>query len=308
MKTSLPFSAAEDRAWRALGSSEDHPQIEEWLAEADALIQSRERRRANQWQRARWAAAAMVTALAIAAGGYWTLAPERYQTRLGEQRDVTLPDGSRMTLNTNTAVAVWYSKARRYIELRRGEALFAVKADASRPFEVEAGGVLTRALGTEFNVDLRGYKVTVSVLEGAVSVAPEGRTGAAPAPQQGSLDPGAAATPTITTLSKGQAVDVRPKEGRMQEHRADLRRIDAWRTRRLEFTDTPLPEALDEFNRYSAVHVVAGTPDLGSVHVSGVFRVGDADSFLYALREALNLETHESGGEVVVIRRVAPQP
>jgi ferric-dicitrate binding protein FerR (iron transport regulator) len=48
---------------------------------------------------------------------------------------------------------------------------------------------------------------------------------------------------------------------------------------------------------------VAGTPDLASVHVSGVFRVGDADSFLYALREALGLETHESGGEVVVIRK-----
>ena len=68
---------------------------------------------------------------------------------------------------------------------------------------------------------------------------------------------------------------------RVVEERADLERIDAWRTRHLEFSCTP---------------------DLRSVRVSGVFRIGDADGFLYFLREVLGVEAHESANEVVLIR------
>jgi ferric-dicitrate binding protein FerR (iron transport regulator) len=59
---------------------------------------------------------------------------------------------------------------------------------------------------------------------------------------------------------------------------------------------------VEEFNRYSTTRVVIGMPDLGSVRVSGVFRIGDADGFLYSLREVLGVETHESANEVVLIR------
>jgi transmembrane sensor len=304
MKTSLPLSPAEDRAWRALASCEDHPQIDQWLAEADTVVQSHERSHTRHSRQAAWAVAATLATLAIGVGGYLTFAPDRYQTRVGEQRDVTLPDGSRVTLNTNTLLTVHYSKARRYVEVLRGEALFAEKTDSARPFEVEAGGVLTRALGTEFNIDLRGSRVTVSVLEGAVSVTPTtAEAGGSVLPPRDAQSGESAA---VTTLSKGQAIDFRASGGRMQEHQADLRRIDAWRTRRLEFTDTPLPDAIDEFNRYSSVRVVVGAPELASVRVSGVFRIGDADGFLYGLREALKLETHESPGEVVVIPAAQP--
>ena len=302
MNTQSPFNASEERAWQALGSVENHPQVDQWLAEADVLVQTSVSHRANRW---RWsvAAAAGVVAIAIGLLGYWHSAPVRYQTLVGEQRDVTLPDGSRMTLNTNSLVEVRYSKDRRLIELRQGEALFAVKPDATRPFDVEAGGASTRALGTEFNVDLRGPKVTVSVLEGAVSVVPSGvaRSQEVVRPANHGRVPESALA--MAALSKGQAVEFRKDDGRMHEVKADLRRIDSWRMRRLEFSDTPLTEAIDEVNRYSTLRVVAGSPDLSGVRVSGVFRIGDADGFLYSLREALKLETHEAPGEVIVMRQ-----
>jgi len=88
-------------------------------------------------------------------------------------------------------------------------------------------------------------------------------------------------------LAKGEAVEVRPQEHRVVAEKADLRRIDAWRTRRLEFSDTPLLEAVEEFNRYSTMRVVIGTPELESVRVSGVFSIGEPDGFLFSLKEVL---------------------
>lgn len=287
-----------ERAWEALGTVERHPQVTQWLAEADGLAAKRISHRVAI---RRWAlsAAAGIASLVIAFGAYQHLAPKNYQTDLGEQRDVILPDGSRMTLNTDTAVAVRYTKERRYIQLRRGEALFSVKRNPNRPFDVEARGTVTRAIGTEFNVDIRAAKVTVSVLEGAVSVVP--------AANEKSDDAGrtTADSPVlpVKALAKGQAVEFRALDGKMQEHRADLRRINAWRTRRLEFTNTPLAEAVEEFNRYSATRVVIGSPDVVSVRVNGMFRIGDEEAFLYSLREALGLETHhQSSNEVIVMR------
>lgn len=171
-----------------------------------------------------------------------------------------------------------------------------------RPFDVVAGGTLTRALGTEFNVDLRDAQVTVSVLDGAVRVlsasettTPEGAGGSA------------AALPT-TALGKGQALEVHSNQRQVREDKADLKRIEAWRTRRLEFSDTPLATAVDEFNRYSTLRVVIGTPELSAIRVSGVFRIGDPESFLYTLREALGIETHEAVGEVVLMRSHQAEP
>lgn len=283
------------RAWSLLGTVEDHPTVQAWLTEAEEMGSLKRGGARAHWRLA--ASVALVFSLCLTA--YMYLGAPHYETRIGEQRDVILADGSRITLNTDTDLTVRYSAQRRFIELERGEALFVVKHDTSRPFEVLAGGTLTRALGTEFNVDIRPSEVTVSVLEGAVQVT----TGELRTATTSNIDPRhTAAARQTAALTKGQALEFRPQLRQTVEEKADLKRIDAWRTRRLEFTDTPLLEAVEEFNRYSKVHVTLGTPELGSVRVSGVFRIGDMEGFLYSLRKALDLETHETAGEVVLIR------
>jgi transmembrane sensor len=281
---SVPDDGAADRtrASRLLDLVGSDPQVRTWLREAETnpQWQGSARRGYAGWV----AAASVVLAVLLGIVGYLHFAPVRYETRVGEQRDVRLPDGSLVTLNTGTAISIRYDEERRYIELERGEALFSVEHDAARPFDVAAGGTLTRALGTEFNVDLRAAQVTVSVLQGAVRVA------------------AIEAQLPVTALGKGQALKVHRDDRRVLEAEADLRRIHAWRTRRLEFDDTPLAEAIEEFNRYSSVRVTLGTETLGTVRVSGMFRVGDAESFLFSLREVLNLQAHESAGEVVLMR------
>lgn len=293
MRTSEPKQQrARDQAWALLDLVENDPAVEQWLRELDRADPAHVPGGARE---SRWAmsnrgvaaiAASVLLAVCIGFVAYLHLKPLRYETRIGEQRDVLLEDGSRVTLNTDTSLRVRYSKARRYIEMERGEALFAVKHDARWPFEVAAGGTITRALGTEFNVDLRNSKVTVSVLDGAVRVASANETSAAIAP----------------ALAKGQAVEIRSGQERATPEKADIRRIDAWRTRRLEFSNTPLVQAVEEFNRYSDTRVVIGTTDLEAVRVSGVFRIGDAEGFLFSLEQALGLQTLDSPGEVTLVR------
>jgi transmembrane sensor len=292
-----------DQIWKLLGLVEDHPVMKNWLSELEQLAPPRPHR---SWFRGRGAlAAGLVVAAAVGIGAYLYLAPTHYETQVGEQRDVLLADGSRITLNTNTSLEVRYSAAHRHIELKRGEALFSVHHDAGWPFDVSAGGTVTRALGTEFNVDVRNSRVTISVLEGAVRVAAANQlaVNAGSASNSAEVQVQQGMSTIAPALSKGESVEVRPQEQRVIAGTADLRRIAAWRTRRLEFSDTPLSAATAEFNRYSSTQLVIGSPDLELVRVSGIFQIGNIDGFLFALKEVLGITTLDSPGEIVLVRR-----
>lgn len=285
----------QERAWKLLGSVEHHPQVRQWLQEAEGNATEAILRRRASWRRGLWAACASVAAIALgwSALTYREAAAHRYETQVGEQRDVMLADGSKVTLNTNSALVVRYSPAHRYLILERGEALFEVAHNAARPFDVAAGDIVIHALGTEFNVDLRPAKTTVSLLEGAVQVSDR-----EPASDD---DPGA-----LQTITKGESLELRAGKRHLIAARAELGRIDAWRTRRLEFNDTPLTQAVEELNRYSRVRLVIGTPALRDVRITGLFRIGDVKGFLFSLREALGIEAYESANEVVLVKEAAP--
>jgi transmembrane sensor len=281
------------QTWELLEIVRETTQVQQWLAESDARGPTKRNRPVVLAT-----LVAVFLMVGISAFVYRQLEAQRFSTGVGEQRDVLLPDGSRVTLNTATALRVRYTKHSRGIMLEQGEAFFTVKHDASRPFDVTAGRTVTRAVGTEFNVDLRPTEVTVTVIEGAVHVsAPESGAGAASGP-----DPAKGEVRLDVPLSKGQALEFHIDERQAPPEEGDLKRIDAWRRRRLEFSDTPLSEAVEEINRYSTTHVTIGSSELLSVRVSGIFQIGDTDGFLYSLREALAVQTHTVGTGVVLTR------
>src|SRR5579883_1020184 len=115
-----------------------------------------------------WAGAASLLAFMGALVALWPgHATQTHATAVGQQRDFTLADGSVVTLNTNTIVEVDLGRSARHLQLRQGEAHFQVAHDRSRPFLVQAGDALLRAVGTEFAVRLRGdQRVDVVVIEG----------------------------------------------------------------------------------------------------------------------------------------------
>jgi transmembrane sensor len=120
---------------------------------------------------ARWAAVIAFVAIGLAAFVWVFLFREPiYVTQVGEQRSITLSDGSTIELNSRSKVRVRYSEHERALELLEGQALFRVAHDTSRPFIVTSDGTRVRAVGTQFDVNRKREGTVVTVVEGRVSV------------------------------------------------------------------------------------------------------------------------------------------
>jgi len=201
-----------------------------------------------------------------------------YVTVVGEQRTVSLPDGSSVVLDTGTRMEVAYAAPERLVRLAEGRALFEVKSGAA-PFVVEAAGTRTRALGTTFGVQVKPKGAEVTLVEGSVSVAPAGQPGVV-------LSPGERLS--INDGKAGSAVAV------------DLAAELAWRTGILQFKDTRLADAAEELNRYSATKILID-PRLADERLSGSFRAGDQDMFVAALVSFLPVESRRSEDAILVV-------
>ncbi|MCP2072892.1 UNVERIFIED_ORG: transmembrane sensor [Pseudomonas lini] len=135
-------------------------------------------RPSNPERRAAMGKLATLLALAPLAWGSWKLNDWQnwtadYRAPVGERRDLTLTDGTRVTLNTDTAIDVYFDQRQRLLLLRRGEILVQTAPDPSpvaRPFRVETHEGRMQALGTRFSVREERGHTRLAVLEGAVSI------------------------------------------------------------------------------------------------------------------------------------------
>lgn len=218
---------------------------------------------------------------------------DTYQTALGEQRSIDLPDGTVMTLNTRTSAEVRYSKSRRIVMLQSGEALFEVTRDG-RPFIVQTRDSQTEALGTEFDVYAEGGVTRVTLLEGSVSVASfaseEKRPGLFQAPRK----------PIEThVLVPGQQLLM--GEGRDASVRAvDPAAASSWRSGILQFDDAPLGDVVAELNRYSETRLILADPALATERLSGAFPAAAPEAFAANLQYILPVQTERSGQDIVL--------
>jgi transmembrane sensor len=239
-----------------------------------------------------WTLAASVVATAGVI--YWQSpsAPQLYATSVGEQKTVSLQDGSTVTLNTSSKMSVQFSRRQRRVELSSGQARFTVAKDAARPFIVSAGGGETLAVGTEFDVYQRGEDTRVTLIEGRVIVTSPRMT----SPRTGT----SGITPPSITLSAGEQVSYSTHSA-PQRSKVDLQRASAWRTNKLDFFDTPLSEAIREANRYSKLKIELRGVDLADAKISGVFEAGRNDSVAEAVRAYYGLHLERVGDERIVL-------
>lgn len=104
-----------------------------------------------------------------------------HSTRIGETRDLTLPDGTRVTLGSGTALDVRFTTGVRRLSLHAGEILVQTAHDNAavhRPFRVHDRHGMVEALGTRFDVRVQSDTSHVSVFEGMVAVHPAHHPGA----------------------------------------------------------------------------------------------------------------------------------
>ncbi|WP_454715510.1 FecR family protein [Caulobacter segnis] len=242
---------------------------------ADALRASALAARPPVWPRALAAASIAAVVLLGAAGGwrYWsgreqphgaqvaTTAPlPRFVTGVGEQRAVTLTDGTRLDLDSDTRIDVAFDDKARRLILMKGRAYIQVGRDPRRPFAVDAGDQTIVDRGTSFGVRLDPDKVSVMLVEGEVAV---GARGGAP---DHALQPG-----QRLVLQAGRPARV---------ERFDPVTALAWREGFVEFSDTPLSEAVAEMNRHGGRRMVIAEPRVGAMKISGRFKLGDSERFL----------------------------
>lgn len=255
-----------------------------------AALASLRRANTHHWPRRQIMAgiAAVLALCAISAGGYlWYQVDSTlsYATRIGERYLVVLPDGSRVSLDSDTAVKVKYVHGIRRIRLDHGQARFDVAHDASRPFVVSVGTESVTAVGTAFNVEKLNSKTLVALLQGRVIIKDEAGGGHAP-----------------ILLSAGQQIIA--AAGHLSAvQRVNPAEVSAWESSHLIFRNEPLGEAVERVNRYTSNPIMVA-PAAAAIPISGVFNAGDIGSFISAITGYFPVEaTTDSENRIRLQRR-----
>lgn len=235
--------------------------------------------------------------LAMSGGGALALHEGRWQqvladhhTAIGERREWTLPDGTHLVLNTDSAVRLRFDADERRLQLLRGEILVTTAPDAGapaglpgRPFVVETREGRLRPLGTRFSVRRHAHEdeSELAVFEGQVEVRPAAAPGAGRVLRAGEG----------VRFDRGGVADTRP----VPAHAA------AWTRGMFVARDLPLDAFVAELARYRHGHL-ACDPDAAALRISGVYPMADSDRVLDMLRRTQPIETLSLTRWWVVVR------
>lgn len=239
-----------------------------------------------------------------------------YATQVGEQRSITLVDGSIVHLNARSKVRVRFSGRTRDVDLLEGQALFVVMKDSARPFVVRTDQTQVRAVGTQFDVYRSARGTTVTVVEGRVAVTSLSSPDAGSAANAGGggsnvADPIAGtghamrergADSSSILLAAGEQVTV-SSERVARPARADLAATTSWMQRRLVFDSSALSQVAEEFNRYNQRRLVIDDAQLADMLISGVYSSTDPASLLRFLRDQPGVSVTETDTEIRVSRK-----
>ncbi len=226
----------------------------------------------------RWRGGLALATAALAAFLVLWLAPHLgllmradYRTGAGEMRDIVLPDGSMVSLDADSAIAL--GSGDRAVELLAGRAFFQVKRDPAHRFTVKAGEADVTVLGTAFDVLLSERSVSVAVQRGSVSVA---------------------APTSSATLQPGQRAIVDRADGAISAATVGIDGIAAWRGGTLVVEGVPVADVIEELDRHHAGLILLRGPVLGARRITGVFDLRAPEAALRAV-----LQPH--GGHILKI-------
>ncbi len=206
---------------------------------------------------------------------YFDGIPQSYETDTGELRRYALPDGSSLYLSASSRVTLDYSEKERNLSLEKGQAYFTVSADPDRPFTVHVAGAEVKALGTAFDVHRYPHGVSVSVLDGVVSVARDKMAKQAiPAVQ-------------AVVIKKGQKASLSEKKAEAVITNASPERFSTWQRGVLDYNMVPLETVLADVGRYTKGKIVLEDERLASLPVTAVLAPGDFEKVALLLEQVL---------------------
>lgn len=186
-----------------------------------------------------------------------------YRTGLGQQRSIELEDGSRVQLDSQSAIAVDFDGYHREVRLLSGQAFFEVKPDPQRPFTVDAEKLQITVTGTAFNVAMRPSQLAVVVQHGSVRVTQGDKLMA-------------------QSLQPGQRLRWRGDD-EVTLDRLPVSQVAAWQQGKLVVRDAPIADVLDELRPYLPGKLVLRDETLGQKRITGVYDLNDPNAALRAV-------------------------
>ncbi len=233
--------------------------------------------------------AAAAALLAAIGAGLWSL-PAReghasYATSVGAHERITLVDGTRIELNTNSELRLEKDPQNRVVRLLHGEAFFEVRHDAAHPFVVLAQGHRVVDLGTKFVVREQQGSLRVAVLEGSARLESNAK---------GRAEKPAVLMPGDVALAAKGKIDVR------KEHIDALQTQLGWRRGVLVFHHATLSEVAAEYNRYNDRKIVIVDPEIAKLTISATLPTNDVDGFARMAQNFLGLSVRKRADKVLI--------
>jgi transmembrane sensor len=265
------------------------------------------------------ALAASVLVLVVSASWFY-LQRGVYSTNVGEQRWLTLTDGSIIEINARSRIKVEYTRDERRVDLLEGQALFHVAKNKQRPFVVDTGDTRVRAVGTSFDVNRAKNGTVVTVIEGRVAVGTSQQPARARSSDSQSeraasgsnlarrvgrdrlSGAGGLAAMGEILIAAGEQLVVTPAAV-PQPRAADIATATAWSRKSLVFDASPLTSVAEEFNRYSVRPLVIEDVALADFRVSGVFSSVDPTLLIRFLHAQPELVVEETETDIRVRNR-----
>ena len=232
------------------------------------------------------AAFAIVLALLIGSGTLFLLGhrEQTYVTAVGGHQTITLANGSRIELGTDTVLRM--SADRATASLDKGEAYFQIKHDAMHPFVVIAGDRRVTDLGTKFLIRHDTERLEVALMEGRVKL--DGANGNVQPPALLKSGDEVIATANTMFITRQSTRQLAGELG--------------WRRGVLVFDNTTLADAAAEFNRYNHVKMLIADQTVARLTIDGTFPTTDVQAFTAVAQRILGLRTAHYGDEIVISR------
>ncbi|MBJ7556571.1 FecR family protein [Marinomonas spartinae] len=204
-------------------------------------------------------------------------------TSTGEQRMLSLEDGSKMWLDADSAADIYFSAGKRFVRLAYGEAFFDVVHNPLRPFIVEAGAGKVKALGTSFGVERGDNSMTVTVERGKVEVS-----------HNGSSD---------MQLDANQQVKVIDGISAVQIKKVNAGQVLAWHTGKLVFENQSLSSILSVLKHYDKRVIMFDSDTLANIKLSSIIDIHHLKEWYDGLQQSLPVNVDILGPVVWVRKR-----
>jgi transmembrane sensor len=238
----------------------------------------------------RQALAAGIVAVAIA--GITLLlqdrpAARRYETAIGEIRNVALEDGTKLVLSGATTVDVAFDRHSRALKLETGELFIVVGKDPARPLRLRAGDRVIEDVGTAFDVNMHANAVDVAVGEGAVMISRQSATNPA----------------DTATLLMGQALTYAFDRPLGAPRSVGSQQVGTWRVGVLTYDQVPLEWLIADLNRQFDGNITITDPQLAAMSVTLTLKLRDRDTTISTLEKLLPIHAvSQHSGAIELVR------